>query len=142
MIANIGRDLSFNEFIALASIQYHAKLEHLTYFLFTDLEKSLMNKKKFISNLELGLIKYEVNYYQLVQETRVHNLSIENFINDFYESAGAIVIPLARYAVFLKMLLKQGSSAKLRLLIYLVVRKKDILLRLVRFYTKSLPYLR
>ena len=51
ILSNIGRDLSFNEFIALASIEYHSKLEHLTFFLFTDLEKSLNSKKKFIKNL-------------------------------------------------------------------------------------------
>jgi hypothetical protein len=37
VVGNLGRDLGFNEFIALSSIQYHAKLEHITYFLFTDL---------------------------------------------------------------------------------------------------------
>lgn len=142
IVSNMGRDLGFNEFMALASIEYHAKLEHLTYFLFTDLEKSLSNKKKFFSNLELNLIKHEVNYPQLVQYCRVNGIPLESFLTDFYESAGAIIIPLSQYAIFLKLLLKQGSSIKLRLLVYLMVKKRDSLLQLVKCYSKSLPYLR
>ena len=47
-----------------------------------------MNKKKFLSNLELSLIKYEINYHELVQDARAHKLPLEAFICDYYESAG------------------------------------------------------
>jgi hypothetical protein len=51
ILSNLGREISFNEFSLLASIEYHAKLEHLSYFLFTDLSKSLKSKKKFMDTL-------------------------------------------------------------------------------------------
>ena len=95
-----------------------------------------------MSNLELQLIKYEVNYPQFVQQCRINSVPIDNFVSDFYESAGAIIIPLARYAVFLKMLLKQGSLVKLKLLVYLIVKKRDNFVHLVKCYGKSIPFMR
>lgn len=51
ILSNLGRDISFNEFYLLASIEYHAKREHLSYFLFSDLSKSLKSKKKFMDTV-------------------------------------------------------------------------------------------
>ena len=69
-----------------------------------------------------------MNYPQLIQESRINNIPLEAFISDYYESAGALIIPFSRYGAFLKMLLKQGSIVKLKLLIYLIVKKKDCML--------------
>jgi hypothetical protein len=73
---------------------------------------------------------------------RSTGLPMENFISDFYDSAAALVIPLSRYSVFLKMLLKQGGAVKLKLLVYLIVRKRQSLTHLVKSYAKSIPYMR
>ena len=40
------------------------------------------------------------------------------------------------------MLLKQGSLVKLKLLVYLIVKKKEKLMHLARCYGKSIPYMR
>jgi hypothetical protein len=53
-----------------------------------------------------------------------------------------VVIPLSQYAVFLKLLLRQGSTVKLRLLMYLIIRKRDCLMQLVKSYAKSIPFMR
>lgn len=52
------------------------------------------------------------------------------------------MVPLSQFAVFLGMLLQQGSQFKLKLLLFLVVKKRDSLFWLVKCYNKSLPYLR
>lgn len=60
----IDGDMSWPEFSCLAWVQYHAKIEYVTYFLYLDLKKSFKNKIKFIDNLHDELLRPKSNFFR------------------------------------------------------------------------------
>ena len=46
-------------------------------------------------------------------------------MGDYYESVGALVVPVSQWGVFMKLLLRSGSRIKLRLLVYLIASKRE-----------------
>jgi len=72
----------------------------VSYFFYTDL-KSSTKPNKFNNQLELELIKYNLNYLEQLEYFKKLNLEINTFINDFIESVGAVMIPVTQYAKFL-----------------------------------------
>jgi len=63
--------------------------------------KSSTKPTKFNHQLELELIKYNLNFLEQVEYFKKLNLEINTFINDFIESVGAVMIPVTQYAKFL-----------------------------------------
>lgn len=50
---------------------------------------------------------------------------LDRFINEYFESVGANLIPLTRYAKFISMLFKKGPMMLIRFLANFIVNKRE-----------------
>ena len=73
----------------------------------------------------------------LASEANYQRIPLNIFIVDYYESFGANIIPYSNYAVFLALLLKKGLKVLLKLLAFLLGKKKDVIFDLLQFYQSS-----
>lgn len=140
LLAAMTPPLSGAEFLTLAWIHYHAKLEHISYFLFADLQRASWPKKKFLEAFQLGLIRHEITHTHLLQEGRAQGVDLSRFIDDFYETYGANVVPLPQYARLLKLLLSRGVKVLVNLLILLLTRKRQLIFETLFSYHKPTAF--
>lgn len=52
---------------------------------------------------------------------------LETFINDYYDSVGANLIPISYYAKFMATIYKQGSKNLVKMLTnFIVIRRREL----------------
>ena len=67
----------------------------------------------------------------------MNNLKIKPFLNDFYESAGANLIPFTQYAKFMEIVKYRGEKAYVQLVTLLFAKKQNEFYDILKYWTNS-----
>ena len=71
----------------------------------------------------------------LLTEARGRGVDLSKFIDDFYYSNAANIVPLAQYGRLLRLLLQQGVKVLVNLLTLLLTRNRDNVLEKLCYYS-------
>lgn len=58
-------------------------------------------------------------------------------MNDFYESAGAILIPFSQYAKFLEIVKNKGSKAFVEVIQLFIVKKREEFYEILKYWSSN-----
>ena len=89
------------------------------------MKESFTKKNQFIGNISDEILK-KGNHFQSFKTAflgKGYEDIFENFLNDYYESVGANLIPLTHYAKFIKILFTKGSKVLYKLLVSFVKKR-------------------
>ena len=76
------------------------------------MKESFTKKNQFIGNISDEILKKGNNFqsFKTAFLGKGYEDIFENFLNDYYESVGANLIPLTHYAKFIKILFTKGNT--------------------------------
>lgn len=116
-----------SSFVLLAWMHYHAKLDYVTYFLYQELEEQFISYQSFLNQLNSALSGHDQSCY--------NKFHLIDFVEDYYNSKGALLVPLCQYAKFLLLLKTNTAKMFTALLKLFYISKQDIMKQVLTYYT-------
>lgn len=110
----------------LSWIEYHCKLEYISYFFYSDLKRSFLSFGKFRDGVDLYLIKHGTTFDNLKREyaNTTSSQIWDKFLEDFYISIGASIVPVSHYAKLLALIMKRGCRIVPMLFAFLIGKNR------------------